>query len=91
MSTTLYIIFLVLSFILGYVLHPFTFKYVKMIYLFFLNEFEEVAEDTEEKLREIENKIKHQVDVVEEKGEDVSAEVKDIVNDLKDILNIIRR
>jgi hypothetical protein len=87
----LYIVFLFLALVAGYVLYPFTFKYLKTAFFYLLGEFVEFKEDAEDKLSEIEKVIEKQVNIGKEKGEDISDEMKDMLEDAKQIWNIIKR
>jgi len=91
MSVTLYVFFLVLALVSGYILHPFTFKYLKALYCFFVDEVEDLKDDTKDKFGEIESIVERQIKIGKDKGEDISEEAKDILEDLEQIWDIIKR
>lgn len=75
---TLYIILCIVSLIIGYIIRPYTFKYLEWVYNYFMGELNTVKEDAEDKINDIKKVIENQIEIGKEKGEDLSQEAKEI-------------
>ena len=87
MSIWLVLLLMVAALVGGWVLYPYTIKYV----MWLKGKFVSTETELEKKIKVVKNKVEYQLDIAKEKSLEVEGELAEIKEDLEDIWQIIKR